>query len=77
MVRYVCNWRMEHERQNGGLCADDIAYLLAEVRRLRAEAAAVRAWRSEDAPAYGQVRVPDVEMPKLHMVVYDVVEESE
>ncbi len=41
-----------------GLSADDVAYLLAEVRRLRAETSA-RAWRSEDAPAYG----PDVEMP--------------
>ncbi len=51
---------------------DDVSYLLAEVRRLRAETSA-RAWRSEDAPAYG----PDVEMPKLHTLVYDVVEESE
>ena len=80
------HWRMEgpDPRSDADVAAiaaapADVARLLAEVRRLRAEVSA-RTWRSEDAPAYGQVRVPDVEMPqrpRLHTLVYDVGEESE
>jgi len=57
---------------------ETILRLCSEVRRQRDDLRA--AWRSEDAPAYGQVRVPDVEMPqrpRLHTLVYDVGEESE